>query len=136
MWSRFSSAISGNTSKQPRDVSHSYSNSTDSEAQVLASVLEQHPNLSVFHPQHSNTSVDDLESPSDAYDQQQSGSNPPGSLSRSGRRGLLKRMSRNPNEGGSVRDSIPTLKLPSLGKKVKSPLHLVINGESVSFIVS
>lgn len=84
-------------------------------------VLEQHPNLSVFHHDHDDTP---LPAPS-----------PPGSPSRSGRRGLLRRISRLPKDDSESSQTPPHGRFPiSLPKKVKSTLSLKGNGEFRQFV--
>ncbi|KAJ3552188.1 hypothetical protein NM688_g4284 [Phlebia brevispora] len=103
MWSKFNSAFKMR-SGTPVSVPEEGTEATGS-GEVLASVFEQHPNLSVFH----QSSEVPFPTPS-----------PPASPSKHGRRGMFKRMSRSvvPNN-----DSVETLPRASISKKVKPSLH-------------
>ncbi|KIK95232.1 hypothetical protein PAXRUDRAFT_399553 [Paxillus rubicundulus Ve08.2h10] len=106
MWSKISSALKsrqGNDNELDHSVLH-----TD----VLSSVYEQHPNMSVFHDV---TPEIPFPTPS-----------PPPSPSKQGRKGMLKRMSRisKTQEVDSLRGQSP-LKLPiNLPKKVRSHMQM------------
>ncbi|KIJ18268.1 hypothetical protein PAXINDRAFT_110749 [Paxillus involutus ATCC 200175] len=102
MWSKISSALK---SRQGND------NELD-HPDVLSSVYEQHPNMSVFHD-----AKPEIPFPTPS---------PPPSPSKQGRKGMLKRMSRisKAEEVDSLRGQSP-LKLPiSLPKKVRSHMQL------------
>ncbi|KAJ6630157.1 hypothetical protein B0H10DRAFT_2208272 [Mycena sp. CBHHK59/15] len=97
MWAKLSHALKP---KQAHDDSD-----TNSHGDVMTSVFEQHPNLSVFH----NTSEPPLLSPS-----------PPPSPSKGSRRGMFKRQTKGHRDDDSLRAPSP-MKLPiGLPKKVKS----------------
>lgn len=76
---------------------------------VLASVYEQHPNLSVFHQ-------DPTEMPFPTP-------SPPASPSRNGRRNMFKRMSKIPNN-----ENVDTFSRNTLPKKVLSSLQNIAPG--------
>lgn len=109
MWSKISHAIYKPANKQ----AHDDPEPSGSQGDVMSSVFEQHPNLSVFHG--------GAEPPS-----------PPSSPSK--RRGMFKRMAKGHREDSEPRPASP-MKLPiGLPKKVKSTLS--VHGNSKSFFLS
>ncbi|TFY82041.1 hypothetical protein EWM64_g1968 [Hericium alpestre] len=125
MWSRLSSALK----RQPGE----QSDVEPSHPSVISGILEQHPNLSVFHnhntnEDHENHHPGELPFPTPS---------PPSSPSKNGRRGMFKRMSKGPKDDGSESPAVMPLKLPlSLPKKVKSHLnlHTNTNGTMLHFV--
>lgn len=99
MWSKVSSALKLRPGT-PGPIAEE--ETTTGSGDVLASVFEQHPNLSVFH----QPSEVPFPSPS-----------PPASPSRNGRRGMFKRMSKSV---ASNNDAMDTLSRHTLTKKVRS----------------
>ncbi|KAL0068902.1 hypothetical protein AAF712_003895 [Marasmius tenuissimus] len=109
MFQRFTSALRfGNRHDDEHSTAGTAGTAGPSKGEVIGRVLEQHPNLSVFH--------------SDS-DGRQSSSSPPTSPSRL-RKHPFKRISKGPEE--SLRASSPTPSKLSIGKpkKVRSPLPL------------
>ncbi|KAI0045170.1 hypothetical protein FA95DRAFT_1451001, partial [Auriscalpium vulgare] len=104
MWQKISSSLRRQAAED-----------SETQADVMSSVLERHPNLSVFHGDD-----EDDKQPEDAPFPT---SSPPSSPSKHGRRGMFKRMSRKADSSetpilpGSLKLHIP--------KKVKSHLNLV-----------
>ncbi|TFK36501.1 hypothetical protein BDQ12DRAFT_242419 [Crucibulum laeve] len=120
MWSKISHAL------KPRQT---HDEEPSSRLEVMSGVLEQHPNLSVFHPNEvAPNATSSNNNPS-----------PPGSPSKSAsRRGMFKRMSKAPprEDTESMRSPSP-FKLPiGLPKKVKSTLDFHGNGSQLSLATS
>lgn len=108
MWSKLTSAIKrpGTPSLSPEDAEPS-----SLHPDVMGGVYERHPNLSVFHQDSSEVP---FPSPS-----------PPPSPSK--RKGLLKRMSKNPLNEHDATSQPPRLNI-TLPKKVKSSIHSTSTG--------
>ncbi|THH33286.1 hypothetical protein EUX98_g934 [Antrodiella citrinella] len=114
MWSKLSNAL-----KRPGTpvLEDDDENTSPVQANVMSSLYEQHPNMSVFHQEPEQQDVP-FPSPS-----------PPTSPSK--RRGLLKRMSKNPFNEADMQTSTPItgpsrLNMASLNmKKVKSSLNSI-----------
>ena len=103
MWSKISNALKRpETPAQDLDID-------DKPPSVLASVLERHPNLSMFH----EAEPEEVPFPSPS---------PPASPSKHGRRGIFKRTPKPWGENDSVPHLPMKLSIPHL-KKVKSSLH-------------
>ncbi len=109
MWRKLTSALKHGNDEQ---------DTTSSQGEVISKVLEQHPNLSMFHPGSQETAS--LRPPS-----------PPSSPSKSSRK-LFKRASRAPRDDDGI-GRAPSPGPPKLGlgipKKVKSSLSLAGNRE-------
>ena len=102
-------------------------NSAPAEVNVMSSLYEQHPNLSVFHPH-------DLQDPQDVPFPSPSPPNSP-SNTQGGRRRLLKRISKNPfNDTDADSQASGKLNVGTL-KKVKSSLHSLSTGECRGLLV-
>lgn len=116
MWSKLSHAL-----KRPANSTTGGPDDDDGQGpNVLGSVYEQHPNLSVFHKTPSESTEVPFPSPS-----------PPPSPSKSGRRSLRKRLSRNLfSDMDAVASSSPKLPL-SISKKVKSSLQSISTGQFI-----
>ncbi|RDB23432.1 Calcium-binding and coiled-coil domain-containing protein 1 [Hypsizygus marmoreus] len=112
MWSKLSNVLK---SKQ----THDGAEQSSSQGDVMSRVLDQHPNLSVFHS---------------ATDQIMPTPSPPSSPSKHGRRGMFKRMSRAPfqDDNDSLRAPSPMIGQP---KKVK-PYHTNKNGNNSQLSLS
>ena len=97
MWAKISGAL-----KRPETPAQEHFDIDDRPPTVLATVFDQHPNLSNFHDPN------EVPFPSPS---------PPASLSKNGRRGIFKRTPKHDQGSLSLKISIPQL------KKVKSSLH-------------
>ncbi|KAI0312792.1 hypothetical protein OF83DRAFT_1066623 [Amylostereum chailletii] len=123
MWSKFTTVLGGKRQSNDDAVEQSQI-SQASQASVISGVLEKHPNLSMFHSEEDHPETTDVPFPIPS---------PPGSPSKNGRRGMLKRLSKMPSKLEGVEPSSLRLHLP---KKVKSHLNLATNESQGSDIGS
>lgn len=114
MWSKLSNAL------KPRPAAPDQTpDPFTSLGDVMSSIYEQHPNLSVFQGN------EDLPFPAPS---------PPGSPSKHGRKGKFKRASKVVKEGSESLDAPSSLRMPvGLPKKVRSTLSL--NSNSVYLLL-
>lgn len=107
MWSKISSALKARSDGEPALAQNM------AQGTVMGKLLEQHPNMSVFHASH---------------DQSLPAASPPSSPTKHGRLGLFKRNTKTQHDNSS------TL---SLARKVKTSLHINTNMNSacIYFVV-
>jgi hypothetical protein len=116
MWSKFTHALGSTSKRLPDEPSHTpyHANHTD----ILGSVLDKHPNLSVFHD---TPDLADLPPELQKLAEKPTSPSPPPSPGK--RRGMLKRLSKSTISKADISGAAPPTSF-TLPKKVRSHLNI------------